>query len=185
MLRPAEVCKRLGMPASTLRIYSTKFGELLSEGAKRPTVGPEGRVGHRIYNSRDLLVLSRAKELLAQGLTYDQTLAELRLAVPGGARRVREEGEKGERAEAAGGISGGEGAVAAVAGMVDVLRGAVANGERALELCRSMEERQEREIDELRRRMTRLEEALREIGRELEKRGGEKGWVKRWFGGGG
>lgn len=169
LLRPAEVCRRLAMPASTLRIYSTKFGELLSETARAPVMGGEGRTGFRLYSSRDLLVLSRAKELLGQGLTYDQTLRELRLAVPGA-----QAGRKEERA------SGVEGMVErreeVMAELVEVLRGAVRNGEKALEACLAMVRREEREIEELRERVARLEEQIREVkvmgeGEKRERRG--------------
>lgn len=66
------------MPPSTLRVYSTKFAELLSEAASNPPVSADGRTGHRLYSDRDLVILAKAKELLGRGLTYDQALAELR-----------------------------------------------------------------------------------------------------------
>jgi len=80
LLKPAAAAERLGLRPSTLRVYSARFAELLSESAGNPKPFPEGKAGHRLYTSRDLTVLGKAKELLEQGLTYDQALEEMRAA---------------------------------------------------------------------------------------------------------
>jgi len=76
--RPAEAAITLGVPASTLRLYSVRFASLLSEGAAHPIERAGGRPGFRIYMEQDLALLREGKKLLEQGLTYDEALAELR-----------------------------------------------------------------------------------------------------------
>lgn len=78
VFRPAEAAAKMGIPASTLRVYSTRFAEILAEMASSPPLSPEGRPGHRLYTLRDLALLERAKSLLAKGMTYEQALAELK-----------------------------------------------------------------------------------------------------------
>lgn len=80
LLKPAEAAQRLGMPPSTLRVYSTRFADLLSESASNPPAFPNGKPGHRLYTQRDLVVLGKAKELVDQGLTYEQSLEEMKAA---------------------------------------------------------------------------------------------------------
>ncbi len=89
LLKPARAAEKLGMPPSTLRVYSTRFAELLSESAGKPPPYPDGKAGHRVYTSRDLAVLGKAKELLEQGLTYEQALEEMRAAGLGMRARPR------------------------------------------------------------------------------------------------
>lgn len=169
LLKPAEVGKRLGMPPSTLRIYSTKFAEVLSEGAARPPVTSEGKVGYRLYTERDLVVLRKAKELLAQGLTYDQVLAELRLVVPG---RVRSRGgaPAGEgEGELGGGGVGGE-------RMLAVLARAVASAERSAETCQTL-------VGEIRAEIGELKERIGRVEADLVRVESKKGLWSRLFGG--
>ncbi len=169
VFKPAEVCQRLGMPPSTLRIYSTKFAEVLSDSAARPAVSADGKVGYRVYTGRDLVVLKKAKELLNQGLTYDQVLAELRLSVPG---RVRARAVGVGVSDAGSGAGSGEGAVSVTPGdlekVLGVLARAVASAERSAEISQSLVKEIRTEMDELRSRIDRVERGQR---RE-EKRGG-------------
>jgi hypothetical protein len=83
-MKPAAAASRLKMPSSTLRVYSIRFASLLSPSASDPPSGSDGKRGSRLYGSTDIAVLSRAKDLLATGLTYDQVLSELRLSLPHG-----------------------------------------------------------------------------------------------------
>lgn len=171
LLRPAEVCRRLGMPPSTLRIYSTKFAEVLSESAARPAVGGEGKVGYRLYTERDLVVLKKAKELLAQGLTYEQVLAELRLVVPG---RVRGKGS------ATVGEGGGEVGVT-VSGEMEkvlaVLSRAVASSEKAADASQVMVTEIRGQIEQLVERLGRVEAVVERLESERK-----KGFWRRLFG---
>lgn len=76
--RPAEAAASLGIPASTLRLYSVRFARLLSESAAAPVERGGGKPGYRLYSERDLALLREGKDLLAKGLTYDEALRELR-----------------------------------------------------------------------------------------------------------
>ncbi|MHB1413625.1 MAG: MerR family transcriptional regulator [Chloroflexota bacterium] len=76
--RPAEAAGELGVPSSTLRLYSVRFAPLLSDAAARPVERAGGRPGFRLYNERDLAVLREGKRLLESGLTYQEALKELR-----------------------------------------------------------------------------------------------------------
>lgn len=76
--RPAEAAAALGVPASTLRLYSVRFSTLLSEEAANPTERAGGRPGFRLYSEQDLAVLREGKALLEKGSTYDEALRELR-----------------------------------------------------------------------------------------------------------
>lgn len=76
--RPADAAATLGVPASTLRLYSVRFGPLLSAEAARPIERAGGRPGFRLYSEQDLAVLREGKALLEKGSTYDEALRELR-----------------------------------------------------------------------------------------------------------
>ncbi|MHB1131261.1 MAG: helix-turn-helix domain-containing protein [Chloroflexota bacterium] len=76
--RPAEAAAALGVPPSTLRLYSVRFGELLSSAAATPKERSGGRPGFRLYSDRDLDVLREGKVLLGRGLTYEESLLELK-----------------------------------------------------------------------------------------------------------
>ncbi len=76
--RPAEAAAALGVPPSTLRLYSVRFGPLLSEAAAHPVERAGGRPGFRMYGEQDLALLREGKALLERGLTYDEALQELR-----------------------------------------------------------------------------------------------------------
>src|SRR5258708_40228302 len=73
LLRPGEASEAVGIKPSTLRVYVQRFGELLSDDAAAGE-----RPGYRLYGTRDVELLGRAKELLGRGFTYDRAIAELR-----------------------------------------------------------------------------------------------------------
>ncbi len=75
--RPKEAARRLGIPTSTLRLWSMRFVPLLSEHA----ASAQGR--HRRYSEEDLRVLQRAGELLRAGSTFEEALTGCRATVPG------------------------------------------------------------------------------------------------------
>jgi hypothetical protein len=87
-LKLGEAAQRLLMPASTLRAYSPKFAPLFSPSASQPVVAPGGKHGFRLNSSTDVAILSRAKELLSQGMTHEQTLEKLFLSLPGARART-------------------------------------------------------------------------------------------------
>jgi DNA-binding transcriptional MerR regulator len=75
--RPAEAASLLGVPSSTLRLYSVRFAPLLSESAAEPLERAGGRPGYRVYAPRDLDVLKDGKRLLEQGFTFGEALEDL------------------------------------------------------------------------------------------------------------
>jgi len=81
LLHPGEVASRLGVSTATLRRWSRRFAEYLSDTAQ---AGEEEEFGsHRRYTDADLEVLASIKGLLAEGYTYAQAgrrLAALGLA---------------------------------------------------------------------------------------------------------
>ena len=70
MLRPADVAQRLNIPASTLRRWSYYFADYLPTHAQEPN-GAATR-SHRRYSEEDVRVLTKIKELLGRGLTYEE-----------------------------------------------------------------------------------------------------------------
>lgn len=149
-LKPAEAAKRLGMPPSTLRVYSTKFAEMLSDGASNPPVSSDGRTGHRLYSDRDLVILAKAKEALARGLTYDQALAELRTLYAPAKVRTR-----------AAAPSNGGGAVSLAVGQIEAmvapLMAGIQSAQKAAEAWQALAEERARENDELKQRLKAVE----------------------------
>ena len=68
LLRPGEAAQAVGVKPSTLRVYAHRFSKLLSADARGEA---------RLYCSRDVEVLRRARELIAGGFTYERALAQL------------------------------------------------------------------------------------------------------------
>lgn len=167
--KPAEAAKRLGMPPSTLRVYSTKFAELLSDGASNPPVSADGRTGHRLYSDRDLTILSKAKELLARGLTYDQALAELRVIYPAPRGRGRSLGQGN------GGAAAGMVGASQVETLLAPLTAGIQNALKAAEAWQALATERSRENDELKEqvraveaRLVRLEERWSQLLNRIE-----------------
>ena len=75
-LRPKDVSDHLGISPATLRLWSTKFESYLSPGAQRSTT-ENGGISQRRYDEADLQYFNRAKQLLAEGLTYDEVFSKL------------------------------------------------------------------------------------------------------------
>lgn len=75
--RPQEVAQRLAISPSTLRLWSNHFAENLSEQARKVADGG-ALAAQRRYTDEDLATLLQAKELLAQGLTYEEAKPRLR-----------------------------------------------------------------------------------------------------------
>jgi DNA-binding MurR/RpiR family transcriptional regulator len=67
--RPREVGERLGIPAATLRLWSTQFADLLSGPACRPTGGV---ATHRRYDEADVQVLAAVGALRREGLGTEE-----------------------------------------------------------------------------------------------------------------
>ncbi len=75
--RPIEVAQSLGISSSTLRLWSNQFASLLSEQARKEPSGSGSAPAQRRYTDDDLRLLTLAKELLDQGLTYEDTRTRL------------------------------------------------------------------------------------------------------------
>jgi len=75
-LRPKDLTEQLTISASTLRLWTEKFGPVLSPAAQRSTA-ESGGAAQRRFIEDDLEILKRAKRHLAEGRTYEQTLALL------------------------------------------------------------------------------------------------------------
>ena len=75
--RPREMAERLGISASTLRLWSNQFADVLSNYATKAPTGDRTPAAQRRYTDDDLRTLLRAKALLAQGLTYEETKRRL------------------------------------------------------------------------------------------------------------
>ncbi len=74
--QPGDVARELDISTSTLRRWAKEFHPYLSRAAGRPA--SMGAVGtHRRYTEEDVELLTRAKALLEQGLTYDQAIHRL------------------------------------------------------------------------------------------------------------
>jgi len=143
LLRPAEVASRLRIAANTLRVYSVRFAPLLGDRAARPTAGPGGRSGHRLYSEGDVVVLTRAHALVRGGATYEQALDRLR----GGAwAEARPSLVRSGRTDD---------------GSAEVQLAAL---QQAVEAWRALAEERAREVAELRDRVARLEAVLRGAG---------------------
>jgi len=68
MITPKEASKSLTIPASTLRRWSNEFSDHLS---------PHKKGDHRSYTTTDLDTLFKIKELLDNGLRYDDIHSRL------------------------------------------------------------------------------------------------------------
>ncbi len=73
--RPLELAQALGISSSTLRLWSNQFASLLSDLARKQSAGAP--TAQRRYTEGDLDILTQAKELLTQGLTYEETRRRL------------------------------------------------------------------------------------------------------------
>jgi len=82
--RPGEAASRLGIPPSTLRLYSARFADLLSSAAGGGAQGDTAEGRHRRYTPEDLAVLAEIRRLLAAGLSSE--LVRLQL---GGGQQAR------------------------------------------------------------------------------------------------
>ncbi len=74
---PSEVATELNISPSTLRRWSTEFGDFLSESAGRPELSPQGEPLHRRYTEEDVRLLGTISQLLNRGLTYREIAAQL------------------------------------------------------------------------------------------------------------
>ena len=76
-LRPKEMTSALGISAATLRLWSNNFAPVLSPAAQKART-ETGGAAQRRYTEQDLRIFTKAKELLGQGKTYEETLEVLR-----------------------------------------------------------------------------------------------------------
>jgi DNA-binding transcriptional MerR regulator len=80
VLHPKEVCARLAVSASTLRVWSNEFKDYLSPAAQ---VAPAPGRAHRRYTAADVQVLARIGQLLHLGHRCDE-VKHLLQPLPGG-----------------------------------------------------------------------------------------------------
>jgi DNA-binding transcriptional MerR regulator len=74
--RPKTVADNLGISPATLRLWSNKFHEVLSPAAQKAQT-ETGTAAQRRYTDTDLRYFLRAKQLLGQGKTYEETFTIL------------------------------------------------------------------------------------------------------------
>ena len=72
----SEVATQLKVSTSTLRRWSKEFAPFLSKAAGGEALSPQSEPIHR-YTDHDLVTLATIKELLAEGLTYQQVSERL------------------------------------------------------------------------------------------------------------
>lgn len=72
----SDVSTQLKVSTSTLRRWSKEFAPFLSEAAGGEALSPQSEPIHR-YTDHDLATLATIKELLAEGLTYEQVSKRL------------------------------------------------------------------------------------------------------------
>ena len=156
LLRPGDVARDLEIAANTLRVYSTRFGPVLTPSAARPAAGGGGGSGHRLYSARDVAVLRRARDLVGAGATYEEALDQLR-------------GEYGVPAAA----SGRDGELAAhlatLQGAVDAWRALAEERTRELAEVRARLADREAQLDAERRRWAEIGQ-IRPVTRSTESR---------------
>lgn len=167
--KPAEAARKLGMPPSTLRVYSTKFTELLSETASNPPVTADGRTGHRLYCDRDLVILAKAKEALGRGLTYEQALGELRPLYASSRSRGRPGGAGN------GSVANGAAYSNHIEALIAPLVASIQSAQKAAESWQALAVDRAKENEELRERIRsieskvdRLEERWNQLIRRIE-----------------
>jgi len=73
MLTPKQISETLTVPASTLRRWSKRFEKHLT---------PHKPHTHREYSTSDLETLRKIRDLLADGLTYDEIEPKLDIIEP-------------------------------------------------------------------------------------------------------
>lgn len=76
MYRPKEITERLSISPATLRLWSNHFADLLSPSAQKQITG-HGTSAQRRYTDSDLVIFTKAKQLLAEGSTYEEVLRRL------------------------------------------------------------------------------------------------------------
>ncbi len=182
---PAEAASHLGLPTSTLRLYSVRFRSLLSEHAA-PTRAGVGRIGHRRYTDKDLEMLAGARDLVKSGSSFDEALTEL------GGRPPQSLTQATDRDGLPTRLKRQSGQLASHADTHLTQRSVEANGEpisrqsiesgakeapsiqpaalnqfiaAAIEGWRSLAQHQRAEIDRLQNRVTELENEIREMRR--------------------
>lgn len=76
LLRPKEVCERLGVSSATLRRWSDVFADRLSPTAGK-ALAESGGAAQRRYSEEDFAVLARVKRLLDAGNTVEEAQRKL------------------------------------------------------------------------------------------------------------
>jgi hypothetical protein len=77
LLTPAKAAELPRIPQSTLRTYATEYGALLSREAPGEPAVVGRAFRHRRYSRDDLDILTRAKGLVEEGLSYRLAFSQL------------------------------------------------------------------------------------------------------------
>jgi DNA-binding transcriptional MerR regulator len=157
VMTPAAAGRLIGIAPSTLRVYSVRLARLLSDAAGRPSEGPGGRPGVRLYANEDVRILTAAKEMLGRGLTYEQVADTL----------GEGHGRKGPSRDGGARRGGYDQRISEFLGLLDALKEGLDKAIAASEAWRSLAEERGREAESLRSRIAELEG---ELGQRMRRR---------------
>ncbi len=87
LYRPHDVAAKLGIAPSTLRLWSARFADELSDAARRSPTGAVGPAAQRRYTPEDLDVLFQIKGLLNEGNSYPEVKRRLQALPPPSCRQ--------------------------------------------------------------------------------------------------
>ncbi len=187
--RPQEIAEKLGIAPSTLRLWSTRFANLLSNSARKDPETNPGPWAQRRYIDSDLEALLQVKALLGQGLTYEDARRRLLPPARNSGTQLREQppARVGTQpapaptapfpASASHPITAMQEALAAKDKTIDALK-------ESLEFLNAYLQAIRQEREDTRERVRDLEKELRELQLLAEKRShpGEGSWVRRILG---
>lgn len=88
-MRTGQVAAQLDISPSTLRRWTDRFADFLSESAASPERGASGRAAPREYTETDILVLGAVQAMREQGMEDDAIWAELQAERERAARSSR------------------------------------------------------------------------------------------------
>lgn len=184
--RPKQVADQLGISPATLRLWSNKFESLLAPAAQRATT-ETGTSAQRRYSDHDVRFFTRAKQLLGEGKTYEETLAiltdegvpdpEILAGTPDD--EIKSDSDNGDLSNALALQSQAHMAVLA-------MREALSAKDETIEALRTTISANERHVDDLRAENDRLREQLKEQEKSTTQppaAAEQQPWWKRLIGG--
>ena len=183
--RPKAVADQLGISPATLRLWSNKFESLLSPAAQRATT-ETGTSAQRRYNDHDVRFFTRAKQLLGDGKTYEETLTILTdEGVPdpeilAGTPKDEGDTDNGNEEHSNALVVNSQATMAILA-----MREALSAKDETIEALRSTVSANERHAEDLRAENERLREQLHQWEEDalaLPESTGQQPWWKRILG---